>query len=334
MSKKILVLGGTGALGRYLVKSLIEMDYVVDVVSMDDWKSDHPNLTYIQANIKDMAFLEPLVKKGYDGIVDFMVYFSPEEFKPYCDLFLNNTDHYIFHASYRVYANSWPITEESPRLLDVSEDQAFLNSGDYAIYKAQQEDMLRASGKTNWTSLRPAITYSTNRFQLVTLEANILVWRMLRGKTVVLPEYAMDIEATMSWAGDYGRMVSRLLFNPKAYGEVFTVSTNEHHKWREIAEMYKEIGGLKYVTVDTETYLNIIGPGSIVARQQLTHDRYFNRIVDNTKIREVTGLEQDSYMKLRDGLALEYAKVTMDCIPGNEEANRRMDEYLASVGLE
>ena len=44
--KKILVLGGTGAMGVYLVPELLRMGYRVDVVSLDDIKSDNPNLTY------------------------------------------------------------------------------------------------------------------------------------------------------------------------------------------------------------------------------------------------------------------------------------------------
>ena len=43
--KKILVLGGTGAMGVYLVPELLRMGYRVDVVSLDDIKSDNPNLT-------------------------------------------------------------------------------------------------------------------------------------------------------------------------------------------------------------------------------------------------------------------------------------------------
>lgn len=114
----------------------------------------------------------------YDAIVDFMIYTSESEFEAYYKLFLENTNHYIFLSTYRVYANTVPITEESPRLLDVSADEAFLASGDYAIYKAQEEEILKESDYTNWTIIRPAITYSKKRFQLTTLEANVLITRM------------------------------------------------------------------------------------------------------------------------------------------------------------
>ena len=331
MSSRILVIGGTGALGTYLVPALLGKGYRVDVISLDEVSSDNCDCRYIRMDAKDLSALEPVVRSGYDGIVDLLIYPRPAEFAPFLDLFLSNTGHYVFMSTYRVYAGSWPITEESPRLLDVSTDQRLLASGDYSIYKAQEEDMIRADGRHHFTILRPAITYSKRRFQLVTLEANVLIWRMLRGMTVVLPEQAMEVQGTLSWSGDYGRMVSNLLLSEKAMGEAYTVSTAEHHSWREIAEIYHEVGGLNYVTADMEDYLNIVGPGSLGARQQLVYDRCFDRIVDNTKILAASGCAQADMMPLRQGLARELGALKLDDIPGRPDINARMDAYLKGV---
>lgn len=334
MSKKILVIGATGAMGIYLVPELLGKGYRVDALSLDDMSSEHPMLTCIKGNGKDLSFLNSLLKNKYDAIVDFMVYFSQEEFSQYYKLFLENTEHYIFLSTYRVYADSnAPITEESLRLLDTETDEAFLNSGDYSIYKAQEEEMLKASGYQNWSIVRPAITYSSNRFQLVTLEANIVVYRMLTGKTVVLPEEAMDKQATMSWAGDLAKMFAAIILNPEAYGEAYTFATAEHHSWREVAEIYKEIGNLKYVTVNMEDYLNIIAPGNIHLRQQLTYDRCFNRVVDNSKVLKVAGLKQTDLMTLKEGLKSELSKVRLEQLKNTKSVNERMDQYLIDKGI-
>lgn len=330
--KKALLLGGTGALGYYLTPSLLELGFKVDVVSLDDMISNRKDLKYIKADCKNVEFLENLVKNEYDVIVDFLIYFSPEEFGKYYKIFLQNCEHYIFLSSYRIYADcKTPLTENSPRLLDVSTDKAFLSSGDYAIYKAQEEDMLKNSGYNNWTVLRPAITYSKGRYQLVTLEARVLVYRMLRNRVVILPEPAMNISATMSWAGDFGKTVARLALNRAAYKECYTISTSEHHTWEEIAKLYTKLGGLKYITVDTETYLNMLSPGNIFVRQQLTHDRYFNRMVDNTKLLNATGLKQSDFMPLEEGLKTELAKATIENTVGDMVVNARMDEYLKNM---
>ena len=43
--KKVLLLGGTGAMGVYLIPELLNKGYKVDVVSLDDVKSENPNLS-------------------------------------------------------------------------------------------------------------------------------------------------------------------------------------------------------------------------------------------------------------------------------------------------
>ena len=326
--KKALLVGGSGALGTYLIPALLKMDFKVDVLCLEDIISNDPNLRYMNVDAKDVDVITEILKNEYNVVVDFMLYFSAEEFSKYYNLYLDNTDHYVFLSTYRIYADSFPITEESPRLLDVSTDQAFLNSGDYSIYKAQEEDMLRNSGYSNWTILRPAITYSKARFQLTILEMPVIIYRMLRGKTVVLPEQALDVQGTLSWAGDFATMVSRLILNPQAMKETYTVSTSEHHTWREIAEIYGEIGGLKYVGADTEDFLNIGNPGNIHTRQQLTHDRFFNRVVDNTKILNHTGMKQSELMPLKQGLRMEFFGVPRLGKWEDYGMNARMDEYL------
>ena len=149
------------------------------------------------------------MQENYDAIVDFMLY-STKEFSERYEMMLSNTNHYIFLSSYRVYANSTLIKENSPRLLDVSEDKEFLATEDYALYKAKQEDILKASKFDNWTVVRPAITYSKFRYQLVTLEANTVIYRAMN-IPVILPEEAIHIQGTMSWASDVAKMLSRLV---------------------------------------------------------------------------------------------------------------------------
>jgi len=325
--RKALVLGGTGAMGLYLVPALASMGYEVHVISLDNVISENPRISYAKADAKDKEYLKALLKGGFDVIVDFMIY-STEEFKERYDILLQNTAHYVFLSSYRVYAGGdTPITESTPRLLDVSEDKDFLATEDYALYKARQEDILQSSEYGNWTIVRPAITYSKYRFQLVTLEAPVVVARALRGLPVVLPRAALSVQATMSWAGDVAGMISRLLANPSAYRECFTLATAEHRTWGEIAEYYREIIGLKYLEADTEDYLKIMGL-SKGARYQLAYDRLFQRIVDNSKILSVTGLKQPDLMPLRRGLERELSALPKDTVwPDAGMVWERMDAY-------
>ena len=334
MKKKVLVLGGTGAMGVYLVPELIRMGYKVDVVSFDAVESANPDLRYFQAkDAKDPAYIAEILKNDYDGIVDFMIY-GTEEFKQKHSLLLSNTGHYIYLSSYRVYGNEeHPIRETSPRLLDCSKDTEFLATDDYSLHKARGEETLKASAFTNWTAIRPAITYSKRRFQLVILEADTLIPRIRAGKTVLLPREAMDVQATMSWGGDVAKMIARLLFNPAAYRDVFSVCTAEHNPWRYVADCYRKFAGLKYETVDKETFLSFFTADHSInkwSRWQLEYDRLFDRVMDNSKILNITGLKQSELMPLYDGLKREF-----DALPeGNvfqpyQVICDNMDAYLA-----
>ena len=330
--KKVLVLGGTGAMGVYLVPLLASQGYEVKVVSLDEVKSGDPRISYIKADAYDRAFLEELLKEKFDAIVDFMIYWPPERFRERCDLLLANTAHYIFLSSYRVYSGGCPVTEETPRLLDVSTDQEFLADEDsvYSLYQAREEDLLRSSKYNNWTIVRPVITYSKFRYQLVTLEANLVVARAFQGLPVVLPKDALAVQGSMNWAGNTAKMFAGLLFNPAAMREAFTLGSAEHHTWGEIAEYYKEIIGLEYVAADIDDYVNIMG-GSRFVRYQLCYDRMFNRVIDNSKILRVTGLKQEELMPLRRGLEQELTSLSKEKVaaiwPPND-AWKRMDEYL------
>ena len=330
--KKVLVIGATGAMGTYLVPILLAKGYAVTGVTLEDAVSDHENLTYVKANGHDIDFVRAELAKGYDGVVDFMSYPTTEMFEPFMEAYLSGTSHYIFLSTYRVYSYDTPILESSPRVYDRERPDTFVDYREYCIYKAKEEDMLRASGKKNFSIVRPAITYSKRRFQLVTLEAEVVVRRMLQGKTLILPEGVMEKQATMSWAGDVARMLDAVLFNEKAMGETYTVATAEHHTWREVAEMYKRIGGLDYITVDNETFLQIWAEGYVYCRQQLDYDRMYDRIVDNTKILELMGETQEDLMPLEEGLAKELAGVTLDDILDHPDVHKRMDDYLASIG--
>ncbi len=329
-SKKILVLGATGAMGKYLIPILAEVGYQVDGVSFDDVKSEYCNVNFIQANAKDKAVFPELINRNYDAIVDFLIY-QTNDLIWYLPQALAATDHYIYLSSYRIYDNKeHPVRETSPRLLDASENILLRNSDDYSIYKARGENIVRAHSRKNWTIIRPAITYSKMRYQLVTLEAADTVGRAFAGKKVVLPEQARNVQATMSWAGDVSQMINGLLFNDKALGETFSVCTAEHHTWGEIAGYYNDICGLESVWVDQEDYISLIPwePHHPGVRWQLQYDRLFDRVMDNSKVLAAAGMKQSELMPLYDGLKKEIAACPKDF---KWQVNTAMDEYIARI---
>jgi len=332
--KKVLVLGSTGAMGRYLVPELIKLNYDVTDVGLDEKAPWSDSARHIKGNAFDKEFLTELLKEEFDGIVNFMDY-GKYDFADYYKLFLENCEHYIFLSSCRIYDDKeQPIKESSPRLWDSSEDEELKASHDYCIQKAQNEDLLMASPYGNFTIVRPATTFSTMRLQLVTHEFKDCVGRAMMGKKVVLPVQAKDKPATLSWGGDVAKMIARILFKNEAMREAYNVCSAEHRTWEEISEYYRELVGLEAVWVDKEDYIKIKSPEMRKnVRWQLEYARLFRRITDNSKVLALTGLKQEELMPMYDGLKLEISNIPKDYIPADTEVGIRMDEYLKEHNL-
>ncbi len=334
--KSVLVLGSTGAMGQYLVPYLADMGYKVTGVSLDDATPCSDNVTCIRGNAFDREFITELLKNKYEGIVNFMDY-ERGEFDEWYRLFLDNTQHYIFLSSCRVYADEEvPVRETSPRLLDVSTDKKLLESNDYCIYKALEEDLLWSSDYNNFTIVRPATTFSKMRFQLTTLETTNTVGRALKGKKVVLPIQAKDKPATLCWGGDVAKMIARLLFKPETMRQAYNVCSSESHTWGEIAEYYNQLCGLEAVWVDKEDYLKIKSKPPVVldgVRWQLEYARLFRRITDNSKMLAVTGLKQEEFMSLYDALKMMIEAIPEGYVFPDNKVDERMDKYLEEHGL-
>lgn len=332
--KKVLVLGATGAMGRYLVPELKNLGYDVTAVALDEVSPFEKDVEYVQGNAFDKELLNALLCRGFDGVVNFMCY-GNEPFKDYYKLFLENTQHYIFLSSCRVYGDKeWPIKETSPRLWDTSQDEELKASNDYCIHKARDEDLLFSSPYQNWTIVRPATTFSTMRLQLVTLEFQNSVARALCGKKVVLPVQAKDKPATLSWGGDVAKMMARILFKKDAMRQAYNVCSAESRTWEEIAEYYHKLVGLEPVWVDKEDYLAILDPAmSKSTRWQLEYARLFHRVTDNSKVLALTGIKQEELLPLFDGLKMEIENIPKDYVPAANDRDERMDEYLKKHGL-
>lgn len=296
---KVLLLGGTGAIGKHLQKHCINLGYQVFTTTRSQRIYDSTENTYIYGDALDDIFVRNLIISGFDVIIDFMVY-RTKHFYNRLNFLLPNTRHYIFLSSYRVYAESSNklIEENTPRLLDISSDKQYLKTDEYALAKARQEDYLYASSHRNWTIVRPSITYAANRLQFGCLEALSFLPRAYVGLNVPLADTLFDKSTTLTWAGDVARMICGLLLQKKAMTETYNVCTNEHRTWSEIGDIYQKCLELKIQTVTTEQYLSLgVNP------YQFKYDRMLNRICDNTKILQFTGLKQEQLTKVEYGLA-------------------------------
>jgi len=285
MGMKVLVLGGTGAIGKELV-NLLSASGIETFVTSRKKRQDEGLVRYIQGNAHHVEFLREILSGNqWDVVVDFMVY-TTASFKERRDLFLRATDQYVFISSARVYADSdSPITEKTCRLLDVSEDQLFLSTDEYSLAKARQEDVLRNSGLHNWTIIRPYITYNENRLQLGVFEKEEWLYRALHGRTIVFSRAIYTKKTTMTCGLDVARGILAIIGNPQSFGETFTITTKESHTWDYILSIYLDVLE-EHLGYRPKVLLQSLDQflACKSAKYQVIYDRLFNRQFDNSKI--------------------------------------------------
>lgn len=313
MNKKMLLIAGGGTLGRYTAEQLLADNCEVDVICLEDYVSNNKMLCYYKAKA-DLTYLENFLKdKYYDGIVNFIHYTDAEEYKPVHKYLCGKCGHLVFLSSYRVYADlQHPITETAPQLYDVSADEEFLAKEDYAVPKSKCEKFIRdESGTKNWSIVRPVISFSERRLDLVTVSGREIPEKVKQGKKILLPRKAKNLTAGLDWAGNSGKLIAKVVQSDKTLGEEYTISTAQNLLWSEVADLYTEILGAKFEWVDTETYVKN-RYNTLETPWILKYDRFFDRKTDCSKVFEVTGLKREDFKSIKQGILIELDKINAE----------------------
>lgn len=278
---KILLLGGTGAMGSFLVE-ILSKKYDLYVTTRKKRRSSE-YIHYIVGNAYDTDFLTSILEKcHYKAIVDFMNY-STEHYSRRVDMLLEATDQLFFISSARVYANSCtPIRETNLRLLDMSLDRKFLDTDDYALAKAKQEDILRSKEKKNWTIIRPYMTYFSNRLDLGYYSKELWLYRALKGRTVIFTKDVAKSLVTLTYGFDVANGIAALVGKEQALGDTFHITQEKALRWSEVFKIYKQElnnAGFKFKIL-------LLDHPKIDGGYIYHYDRLYDRVFDNTKINQ------------------------------------------------
>ena len=309
MENKILLLGGTGAMGLALEKLMRGGHYQVFITSRSSHKS-YDNIHFVKLNGLNYSEVEEYLKDKYFLVIfDFMLYLSLDDFKKSLMLITEHTDQYFFFSSSRVYADSENITEDSPRLLDVCEDKEYLDTNEYALAKAREEDIIRRSGLKNVTIIRPYITYNENRLQLGAFEKEVWLYRALHNHSIVFFKDLMEKKTSLTDSKDTARLLLGLIGKTNALGSTFQIANEESMSWREILNLYlcglqEEIGYTKKpVIVDNAIKMGYI-QGNLY---QVKADRMYNRSFDSSRVLSVSG-DTKGFVSIAEGLVAALRK--------------------------
>lgn len=302
-TKNILLLGGTGAMGSHLAELLAADKRNKVYVTTRAERAGKGGIAYIRGNAHDTDFiLATLEARHYDAVFDFMVY-GTAEFAARLDKVLGRCGQYIYLSSSRVYSGlDETITEATPRLLDTIRDEAYLATDEYALTKARQENLLRSSGHSNWTIVRPYITYSERRLQLGVMEKEEWLQRALAGRTIVFSRDIASHYTTLTYGRDVAMAMSRLAGREEALGQTYHITQPQAMRWDDVLGIYldaieKATGKRpKVKMIDRSPNRDSFG-----TKWQVEVDRLYDRRFDNSKI---AALAPDiRFTKPEEGLA-------------------------------
>ena len=307
-NKKVLLIAGGGTLGTHTSNELLRLGASVDVICPEDKVSNNKNLRFHKSLVSRELLEDLFSKYHYDGVVDFIHYKDPEDYKKMYNYLRAHIDHIIFLSSYRVYADTKEkITEESARLYDVETDREFLANENYAIPKSVCEDWLRSEKKgEHWTIVRPVISFSHTRLDLLLYSGTAIIKAVDENRALLMPKTVKNNGAGIDWAGNSGKLIANLLFKPHTYGETYTVYSNHGSSWGDIARAYEEVTGVEIIWGEEEDYVATLPfdekPG---LRNMWYHDRIYSRWIDASKILAATGLSKDDFASIADGIRYE-----------------------------
>ncbi|HEY1778598.1 MAG TPA: NAD-dependent epimerase/dehydratase family protein [Solirubrobacteraceae bacterium] len=194
---KVLVIGGTGHIGTYLVPRLVRAGHEVTVItrgvrepyrSDPAWGSVRTIVADREAEDADGTFASRVAQLEAQVVVD-LICFAPESAQMLIDALHGRIEHFLHCGTIWVHGSTTrpPTTEQEPR-------RPF---GEYGIRKAAIEDLLLSAARRfgfvatvlhpgqivgpGWVPVNPAGNFNTEVFH-----------SLARGEEVVLPNLGME----------------------------------------------------------------------------------------------------------------------------------------------
>lgn len=308
---KILIIGGTGAMGAPLTKILGEdrNNSVTALARKRLYVPDLPNVNFIQGNAFDSTFMSQVIQTGqYDVIVDFMIY-SVNGYKDTIEKYMSSCKQYVCISSASVYACApykKRIIEETPRLYDSYSLERRQRIDIYHILKSQLDDILFQNKFKNWTLIRPYITFNKKKIPLVTWPKEVWLYRYINNKKIVLPKDAMSFRTTVSYGEEVAKSISALIGRQEAIGEIINVASYLSLTWKELLEKYEKIlpkicgKKLKIFWVEKSEEILHYLPEQY---DLFVNDRLLDREFDTSKLDRIAGKHID-FSEITESLSL------------------------------
>ena len=230
-ARKVLVVGGTGFLGRRIAEQFLAHGDEVSVLSRGQGLEAPRGAHHLAADRHQPASLKAALRdRAFDVLVD-NVAFTGHDSAGLLAALGGRVGHCIMTSSAAVYATLQvrrPLREDqadlSLRLPADAPDAFHTRLGQtYGNGKREAESVLRDSGLA-WTSLRaPIVVGADDR----TLRIWWFVQRLLDGGPILIPDWGPGRLFQVVWTHDFARACVLAAGNPAAFGHAYNVAQAE-----------------------------------------------------------------------------------------------------------
>lgn len=295
---KILVLGGTGTISRYIVKSLAAKGH--ELILLNHHEKDCGGLPNVRVELCDRKDYESFVATcrrlgPFDCVYD-MITFTPDDAASSVRAFAGNTEQLVFCSTVDVYTKTgahYPVTEEMDKSPNVTFPYAYNKRLCEQIFMQAHE---RGDFKT--VILRPAHTYSEGSPKSNLLfhafgtkpGASYHLDRIKKGKPIILHGDGMSVWG-VTHGSDTASAFVGALHNERAYGKAYTVAGDECMSFRKYYEAVAEemqAPPIRFVFIPTDLLLRL-EPQKV---QLCSENFMFNNIFNTRAAKEELGMTQ------------------------------------------
>ncbi len=239
---RILIIGGTGLISTAIVEQLLERGDEVTLFNRGVTETRFAGaerVRLLRGDRRDFpAFEAEMARHTFDAVID-MVAFAPAEADSLLRAFSGRARHIVVCSTVCVYGG--PMTR-----LPASDDEPHRPVTSYGHNKsAIERTLLAANGRDGLatTVLRPSFTTGAGHtlagavmFDDTTLD------RLRRGLPVIVHD-----DGRTPWAiahvSDVARGFVAALLNPKAYGQAYHLTSDEHTTWDGVFQDMIEAAG-------------------------------------------------------------------------------------------
>jgi NADH dehydrogenase len=277
--KKILVLGGTGFVGRHLCKELGRLQYRVTVPTRDVSKAHDlqplPFLDLVQADVHDEAALARLVP-GHDAVVNLVaiLHGSSFEFQRVHVELVKKIARACTDAGVRrlVHVSALGAGRDAPSM--------------YQRTKAAGEAILQESG-LDWTVLRPSVMFGEG-------DKFLTLFARLQGILPIVPLAGADTLFQPVWVGDVVSAIVQCLQRDDTARRTYEVCGPERFSLRQLVKLAGRLSGhprpvvkLPTVLARLQAFLMELAPGQPL----MSRDNLDSMKVNNVASGKLPGLD-------------------------------------------